>query len=164
MKRKTWAPKHRLERQAGKPGMDIVVPFTTRQLTREALAVAVGMSAGLQPLIRMVRTQAVPFPLPLEAAPVSADFLREQFTPLVTEFGAHLEICFARDTWEGLAQLLTRDSIVVIASRRKWYRKTREERFAAWLMRRGHNVLIDYTNSMSKVPQEEKYQCLTSSI
>src|SRR6516225_5526994 len=108
MKRKTWAPKHQLERQAGKPGMDIVVPFTTRQLTRKALAAAVGMSAGLQPLIRMVRTQAVPFPLPLEAAPVSADFLREQLTPLVSEFGANLEICFARDPREGLARLLTK--------------------------------------------------------
>jgi hypothetical protein len=144
--------------------MDIVVPFTTRQLTRWALAAAVGMSAGLQPLIRMVRTQAVPFPLPLEAAPVSAGFLRAQLTPLVSEFGAHLEICFARDPREALAQLLTTDSVVVIASRRRWFRKTREEGLAAWLMRRGYNVLIEYPNSQSEVPQEEKNQCLTSSI
>jgi len=144
--------------------MDIVVPFTTRQLTRWALAAAVAMSAGLQPLIRMVRTQAVPFPLPLEAAPVSADFLREQLTPLASEFGAQLTICFARDSREALAEFLTKDSVVVIASRRRWIRKTREEGLAAWLMRRGYNVLVEYPNSQSEVPQEEKNQCLTSSI
>jgi hypothetical protein len=101
------------------------------------------MSADLLPLIRMVRTQAVPYPLQLEAAPVSAGILREQLTPLAREFGARLQICFARDDREALAHLLDADSVVVIASRRRWWR-TREERLARWLIHRGFHVAVVY--------------------
>jgi hypothetical protein len=123
--------------------LDIVVPFTTRPLTRAALTAAERLSAGLQPLIRMVRTQIVPFPLQLESAPVSTAVLRRQFVPLAEEFGAHLQICFTRDNREGLLHTLRKDSLVVIAARRRWW-KSREERLALWLRRRGWNVVLEF--------------------
>lgn len=144
MKTKTYAPKLPLQSRTGSPGLDIVVPFTTRLLTRAALTAAGRLTAGLLPLIRMVRTQVVPFPLQLESAPVSTAVLRQQFVPLAEEFGAHLQICFARDTREGLMHTLATDSVVIIAARRRWWWKSREERLAMWLRKRGRNVVLEF--------------------
>jgi hypothetical protein len=143
MKPKLCAPQAPLQTWADSPGLDIVVPFTTRSLTRTALTAAGRLSAGLSPLIRMVRIQVVPFPLQLEAAPVSTVVLREQFAPLAEEFGAHLQICFTRDTREGLLHTLAKNSVVVIAARRRWW-KSREERLAQWLRGRGGNVVLEF--------------------
>jgi hypothetical protein len=146
MKTKTFAPNLPLQTRSGSPGLDIVVPFTTRPLTRAALTAAGRLSAGLLPLIRMVRTQVVPFPLQLEAAPVSTAVLRQQFVPLAEEFGAHLHICFTRDPREGLLHTLAKDSVVIIAARRRWW-KSREERLAMWLRRRGWNVVLEFVEN-----------------
>lgn len=143
MKTKTYALNLPLQAQPGSPGLDIVVPFTTRPLTRAALTAAGRLSAGLLPLIRMVRTQIVPFPLQLEAAPVSTAVLRQQLVPLAEEFGAHLQICFTRDNREGLLHTLAKDSVVIIAARRHWW-KSREERLAGWLRRHGRNVVLEF--------------------
>src|SRR5271166_3571034 len=116
MKTNTYPSKLPLQTLSGSPALDIVVPFTTRHLTRAALTAAGRLSVGLQPLIRMVRTQIVPFPLQLESAPVSTAVLRQQFVPLAEEFGAHLHICFTRDNREGLLHTLTKDTVVVIAA------------------------------------------------
>jgi hypothetical protein len=143
MKTKLYVTQSPLQTAAGSPALDIVVPFTNRSLTRAALTAAGRLSAGLHPLIRMVRTQIVPFPLQLESAPVSTAVLRQQFVPLAEEFGAHLQICFTRDQREGLLHTLAKDSVVVIAARRHWW-KSREERLANWLRRNGRNVVLEF--------------------
>jgi len=143
MKPKTYAPQLPLQTRTGSPGLDIVVPYTTRPLTRAALTAARRLSAGLLPLIRMVRTQVVPFPLQLEAAPVSTAVLREQLVPLAEEFGVPLQICFTRDSRDGLLHTLAKDSVVVIAARRRWW-KSREERLGIWLRQRGWNVVLEF--------------------
>jgi hypothetical protein len=146
MKPNIYAPKLPLQTRTGSPGLDIVVPFTTRPLTRAALAAAGRLSAGLLPLIRMVRTQVVPFPLQLEAAPISLAVLRRQFAPLAEEFGAHLEFCYTRDTREGLLHVLSKDTLVLIAARRHWWNNwwpSREERLANWLGKRGYKVILE---------------------
>jgi hypothetical protein len=144
---KIFAPQLPLQTRTGVPGLDIVVPFTTRPLTRAALSAAGRLSAGLLPLIRIVRTQVVPFPLPLDSAPVSTSVLRRQLAPLAEEFGAHLHFCFTRDTREGLLHLISRDSLVLIAARRRWWQrlwKSREERLANWLQNRGYHVMLEF--------------------
>jgi hypothetical protein len=85
----------------------------------------------------------------LEAAPVSPVVLRRQLMPLAEEFGARLEICFTRDSRDGLLQILSKDSVVLIASRRRgwtqWW-SSREERLAHWLRRRGFNVVLEFVD------------------
>lgn len=152
MKPKVSTPKLPLQTRTGSSALDIVVPFTTRPLTCAALSTARRLSAGLVPLIRMVRTQVVPFPLQLDAAPVSASVLRRQLVPLAREFGAHLQLCFTRDSREGLLHTLSRDSVVVIVAWRRWRRSgfwklwwpSREERLAAWLRGRGYSVILEF--------------------
>ena len=143
MRSQTFAQKAAFEARPGLPGPDVVVPFTTPGLTRAALAAAGKFSAGLAPVIRMVRTQVVPFPLDLESAPVSVGVLRQQFVPLAEEFGAHLQICFAREPRAGLLHTISKDSVVVIAARRRWWR-SREERLANWLRRCGCSVVLEF--------------------
>jgi hypothetical protein len=151
MKPNIYAPQLPSHTRTGSPGLDIVVPFTTRPLTRAALSAAGRLSAGLLPLIRMVRTQVVPFPLQLEAAPVSVDVLRRQLAPLAEEFGARLQVCFTRDTREGLLHVLSKDSLILIAALRRprmwrllrWW-PSREERLASWLRDHGYNVMLEF--------------------
>jgi hypothetical protein len=129
-------------------GLDIVVPFTNRQLTRAALAAAGRLSSGLQPMIRMVRILVVPYPLQLEASPVSAGVLRQQLAPLAAEFRAHVQICCARDSRDGLRYSISKDSVILIAVRRSdsWMRwwPSREERLASWLRRHGYFVMLEF--------------------
>jgi len=148
MKSKTDASKLPLVAGTGLPVLDIVVPITTGPLTRAALTAAGRLSAGLLPLIRMVHTQIVPFPLQLESAPISPSVIRQQFTPLAEEFGAHLQICLARDVRESLRHILAKDSPILLATRRRWWQprwwKSSEERLAEWLRKNGFTVVVNY--------------------
>lgn len=143
MKLRTRAPHAPSFTRPCSPGLDIVVPFTTSSLTRAALTAAKRLSAGLTPLVRVVKVQVVPFPLQLEATPVSATVLRRNLAPVADQFGAYLQICFTRDSKEGLLQTLALNSVVVIAARRRWW-KSREQRLAEWLRHRGGNVVLEF--------------------
>jgi hypothetical protein len=95
----------------------------------------------------MVRTQVVPFPLSLEAAPVSSIVLRQQLEPLAEEFGVEAHICYTREPREGLLRLLSRDTLILLAChRRGWLRwwPSRPERLAHWLRRRGYHVVLEF--------------------
>ena len=147
MKPITYAPLLPSPVKGRSPGLDIVVPCTTRPLTRAALTAAGRLSAELLPLIRMVHAYVVPFPLDLEAAPISGTILRRQFVPLAEEFGALLQRCFTRDRREGLLHALSEDSLILIAAyRRPWslWWPSHEERLANWLSRRGYFVMLEY--------------------
>ena len=140
---KIVAPQTPLQIRTSASGLDIVVPFTTRLLTRAALSAAQRLSAGLLPLIRMVRTQVVPFPLQLDSAPVSTAVLRKELVPLAGEFGAQVQFLFARDSRKGLLHCVAQNSVVVIATRKRWW-KTREERLASWLSAQGCRVVLEF--------------------
>jgi hypothetical protein len=121
--------------------LDLVVPFTTPELTRVALDAADRMGAGLNAGVRLIKVQVVPFPLDLNQSPVYIDFLKQQLSELKSKLPAAGEIRLARDFEEGLEGTLGRDSVVILATpRRLW--KTRTERMAASLRRRGHKVVL----------------------
>ena len=106
MKPTTFAPQLLLQTRSGSLVLDIVVAFTGRPSTRAALTAAGHLSAELLPLIRIVRTPVVPFPRQVENAPISAGVLNRHLIPLAEEFGAHMPLCFTRDTREGLLHTL----------------------------------------------------------
>lgn len=121
--------------------LDLVVPFTTPELTRSAVEAADRMGAGLNAAIRLVKVQVVPFPMDLSQSPVYIDFLKEQLTQFKTELPAAGEIRLAREFQPGLEGTLTSDSLVILATKaRPW--KTRTERLAASLRHNGHNVIL----------------------
>lgn len=121
--------------------LDLVVPFTTPELTRAALAAAGRMGAGLNAAIRLVKIQVVPYPLQLDESPVYIEFLKDQLARLGSDLPLIREIRLTRDFKDGLLGVLGGDSVVILAApKRPW--TTRNERLAAALRRAGHNVVL----------------------
>jgi hypothetical protein len=133
--------------------LDLVVPFTTPDLTRAALTAAERMGGELHAAVRLIRIQIVPFPMELNQSPVVLDFLREQLLQFRSSLPVKPEIRLAREFEPALLGALHRESVVVVASKsRPW--RTRNERLASALQLAGHKVVLVY---------EGKQQCLTSS-
>ena len=121
--------------------LDLVVPFTTPELTRVALDAANRMGGGLNATLRLVKVQVVPFPLDLEQSPVYIDFLKDQLTHFQSELPVAGEIRLAREFEAGLLGTLGRDAVVILAApKRPW--RTRNERLGASLRRNGHKVVL----------------------
>jgi hypothetical protein len=121
--------------------LDLVVPFTTPELTRVALDAANRMGAGLNATLRLVKVQVVPFPLDLDQSPVYIDFLRDQMAQFQSDLPVAGEIRLAREFEAGLLGTLGRDSVVILATRKRPW-STRNEHLAATLRRAGHKVVL----------------------
>lgn len=121
--------------------IDVVVPFTTPELTRRALAFAEGLSGGIAAEVRFVRVQLVPFPAPLEQSPVAVNFLKWQMMHFHTELPYAIEICLSREMGTAILDTLKKDSVVVLASRRRPW-TTHQQRLAAKLEAAGHKVIL----------------------
>jgi hypothetical protein len=128
--------------------LDLVVPFTTPELTRAALNAANRMGGGLNPTLRLVKVQVVPFPLDLNQSPVYIDFLKEQLTQFHSDLPMTGDIRLAREFEAGLLGALGRDSVVILATPKRTpffttsWRKTHNQRLAATLRRAGHKVIL----------------------
>jgi hypothetical protein len=121
--------------------LDLVVPFTTPDLTRAAVDAANQMGEGLNATLRLVKVQIVPFPRDLDQSPVYLDFLKSQLARYQSELPMRHEIRLARDFEDGLRGTLDRESVVVLASGKRLWR-TRNEHLAASLRRAGHKVVL----------------------
>jgi hypothetical protein len=117
--------------------LDLVVPYTTPELTQTALRAAGRLGAGLDSAIRLVKVQVVPFPLDLRHSPVPVEFLEAQ----LEKFGVPSEIRLAREMEQGLRSTLRYKSLVVLASKKRPWR-TRTERLAASLRHAGYTVVM----------------------
>jgi len=128
------------------PGLlDIVVPYTTPQLTRLALREAQELALKLPSRIRVLRMLAVPFPLDLRYPPFSLDILREQTRQVARGIAAAEMVLFlTRDPEGSLLKTLRPGSIVVIASEKRWWR-TAQERLQRLCERHGHQVALVYS-------------------
>lgn len=121
--------------------LDLVVPFTTPELTRSALEAARRLGVGLDAEIRLLKIQTVPYPLQLEQSPIPTEFLEEQLRHLNPDGWATAEIVLTRDFHGSLHNTLKAGSVVILAARRRPWR-TRVERLASSLRRKGHTVVI----------------------
>jgi len=121
--------------------LDLVVPFTTPELTRVALDAANRMGGELNATVRLVKIQVVPYPLELNQSPVYIDFLKDQLAHLRSDLPVAREIRLARDFEDGLTGVLGGDSVVILAApKRPW--TTRNERLASALRCAGHKVIL----------------------
>jgi hypothetical protein len=130
-----------IERAQHEAELDLVVPFTTPELTRVALDAADRMGGGLNATLRLVKVQVVPFPLDLGQSPVYIDFLKNQLAQFQSELPVAGEVRLAREFEAGLLSTLGRDSVVILATpKRPW--RTNNDRLAASLRRAGHKVIL----------------------
>lgn len=121
--------------------LDLVVPFTTPELTRAALREASRLGEGLNARIRLIRIALIPWPLDPQTPPVSPAFLLEQLGTLHSALPLERKVVLAREFRPELCRRLREESIVVLASpRRLW--TTRNERLAAALRAAGRSVVL----------------------
>jgi hypothetical protein len=131
---------------AGQTGLlDVVVPYTTPRLTRLALREAEELALKLPSRIRVMRMLAVPFPLDLRNPPVALDTIREQTRQVARGIAAAEIVLFpTRDPEKTLLKILRLASIVVIASKRRWWR-TAQDRLQKICEKQGHQVALVYS-------------------
>lgn len=120
----------------------IVVPYTTPEFTRAALRHA-GVCTDLDIHVSLVDIQVVPFPRPLNQPPINKKFSEDRLIGLFGETGlpGSIAVLYTRDWLEGFKQVLEPGSLVVIATKKRWWR-TREEKLARALMKAGHQVML----------------------
>jgi hypothetical protein len=121
--------------------LDLVIPFTTPELTRTAVEAANRMADGLNAKLRLIRIQVVPYPMDLRQSPVYLKFLKDQLAHIESALPAAGEIRLAREFEAGLEGALSEHSLIVLAMRKRPWR-TRTESMAARLRRAGHKVVL----------------------
>jgi hypothetical protein len=127
--------------------LDLVVPFTTPDLTRAAIDAASRMGDGLHAAIRLIKVQCVPYPMDLDQSPVYLDFLRQQLGSFHSSLPLSSEIRLAREFDQGLKGTLRQDSVVLLSYRKRPWR-TRNERLAAALQKDGQKVILVPVNPL----------------
>ena len=120
----------------------ILVPYTTPELTMAALRHA-GVCTDLDVHVCLVDMQVVPFPCSLNQPPVDRKFSECRLQGLLNESGlpGKAGVVYTRDWLEGFKKILEPGSLVVIATKKRWW-KTREDKLARTLMKAGHQVLL----------------------
>ena len=120
----------------------VVVPYTTPELTQAALRHA-GVCSDLDVHVCLFDVQVVPFPAPITQPPVSRKFSEVRLQDLLKESGlpGNAAVIYTREWLEGFTKVLVSDSLVIIATRKRWW-QTREEKLARTLTKAGHHVML----------------------
>jgi hypothetical protein len=120
----------------------IVIPYTTLELTKAALRHA-GVCTDLNVSVSLVDIQVVPFPCPLHQCPIDKEFSQRRLRDLFDQSGlpGSTNVLYARDWSEGFCRALEPDTLVVLTTKKRWWR-TREEKLARALMKAGHQVML----------------------
>ena len=120
----------------------VVVPYTTPDSTRAALRHA-GVCTDLDVHVCIVDIQVIPFPCPLDQPPINEEFSEQRLQELLRESGLPGEttVFYTRDWLEAFRNVLGPGSLVILATKKRWWR-TREEKLARTLINAGHDVML----------------------
>jgi len=120
----------------------IVIPYTKPELTRAALRHA-AVCSDLDVHVCLVDVQVVPFPCTLNQPPVDRKFSECRLNDLLKQSGlpGRGAVVYTRDWLEGFRKVLEQGSLIIIASKKRWWR-TREEKLTRTLMKAGHDVMF----------------------
>jgi hypothetical protein len=120
----------------------IVIPYTTPELTMAALRHA-AVCTDLNVHVSLVDVQAIPFPCPLNQPPIDRGFSKLRLQDLFLKCGlpGTTSVVYTRDWLEGFRRVVERNSLVILATKKHWWR-TREEKIAGALLKAGHHVML----------------------
>lgn len=119
--------------------LQIFIPFTTFENTQRSIEHAEQLCSGLSALIRIIRTQQVPYPLDLDHPAMAESTAQMEMSRLESGLPITAEMWLCRDSVSGLLKALPPSSLVILTYRRKLL-LTREERLGRALKRAGHRV------------------------
>ena len=123
--------------------IELVVPYTRLDVTRDVLQRAAALTAGLHARITLVAVHAVPFPAPFRCPTATHAFLVDQLTELAGECAmpVNAQVVLARSREEGFRYALKSESLILLGTHRHFWR-TDEERLARVLVSDGHKVAL----------------------
>jgi hypothetical protein len=123
--------------------LQLYVIFTDIEATKVALKAAIGLARDLNARIVLLVAKIVPWPLPLEAPPVSGEFTERVLSEMAGEKEADItaRVYLCRDRDPTIRRALEPGSLVVIGSRKR-LRPNRTPRLARLLKRDGHDVIL----------------------
>ena len=123
--------------------LSILIPFTGHELARAALKEAVALAGDLGAIVTIAAVHVVPYQLPLNRPDVDKGYLTRGLESLAEscEFPAHVLLVLARDRQSAFRKLASPRSLVVIATRKRWWR-TAEEALARALRCDGCRVAL----------------------
>jgi len=123
--------------------LNIAVIFTAVESTLAALKHAGVLASNLGACISLVVPQVVPYPLPLNNAPIPPGFNERRFSVIAGQSRVETKVAvyLCRDRMETLKSVLKPHSLVVVGGRRTWWPSS-EKRLAAGLRRAGHEVIF----------------------
>jgi hypothetical protein len=118
------------------------VVFTDFEATRLALQTANHLARDLNARVLLLVAKIVPYPLPLEAPPVSTDFTDRVVSQLAAEQDSEIrvKVYLCRDRDETIRGMLSTSSIVVLGTSKSWWPVP--PRLARLLKRDGHQVIV----------------------
>ncbi len=123
---------------------EIHVIFTTPEATRAALQAAGTVAQCFKARIHFLVPQVVPMGFPLTRPPVSVAFAEQRALGLVYDCcitaATSIQIVLCGNRGQCLEKMLRPNSLVIIGSRKQWWRAT-EQRLARQLRSRGHSVI-----------------------
>ena len=120
----------------------VVIPYTTPELTLAAMRHA-GACSDLDVHVALIDLQVVPFPCPIDQPPINNEYSQHRLQELFSESGlpGRTAVLYTRDWLEGFRRVLEPNSLVVMATKRRWW-PTREMKLARALSKAGHQVML----------------------
>lgn len=123
--------------------IEIIVPYTEREIAAKVLKKTVELAAGLSARISLIAVHAVPYPVPFCCPTAPHAHLVHRVVDLAADcslpVSAH--VVLARSQEEGFCGAIPAESVVLIGTRKRLLR-TYEERLARMLAAQGHKVSL----------------------
>jgi hypothetical protein len=123
--------------------LQLVIPYTTSELTRTALDAAPKLARELDAEATLIAVHVVPFPCPLDRPTVDPDCLRRKLLAVAKSAAIPVRavLVYARDWETGFQRVLKPGSLILVATNRRVWR-TAEEKLARRLALAGHSVAV----------------------
>jgi hypothetical protein len=125
------------------PELRLYVAYTNPDATKSALKAAVCLARDLKARLVLVVPKIVPYPLPLEAPPVSNEYTDRLLSQLLDRQEADItaQVYLCRDPDTAIRDALEPNSIVIIGGHRWWW-LSKTWSLARLLKREGHEVIF----------------------
>jgi hypothetical protein len=127
----------------GTDSAEIAVLYTGPELTPGALRAAANLTKGLNFRVVLIAVHIVPYPLQLGPLSIMEKHLERELAKASDDAALPVEarIAFSRDMTEAFKQCVRQNSLVVIGSRKRWWR-TRPEKWAHELAQGGFRTAV----------------------
>jgi hypothetical protein len=123
--------------------LPVFILFTSMDRTLKALEKASQLAQSLHKSIEILVIQTVPFALPLEAPPVSNEFLMNRLEEMANRFPIRIKISayLCRDPVVALKRILNRNCRIVMGVPKTRWRLTRDHKLVRKLSHTGFDVI-----------------------